>query len=322
MRRGSVLHCASTLILDFPVRAPRSYLCLAVLLAMVAAGSASAKQIYQYRDANGQLHYTDKPPEQGEAKGEVRRPLVKGEAAPIVDLSSTEDGDGRHYSLANRLAGPVGVRLSLENAEGLVSDPPAPFETVLAALKDEPVLVVRRGDPETEQRYEAKLVAVPGNPEATPVENFEYQSPIPAGTVYSIPQGFGGPLSHAELAAFHSVDFAVDAGTPVLAARPGTVMQLESDFVGAGLNKERFGGRPTLVRILHSDGSMAVYAHLQPESISVVLGQQVKGGQQIATSGNSGFNAAPHLHFSIQANRHMTLQTIAFRIRGVRIPGA
>ncbi len=304
------------------MRATRFHLCLASLLAVAATGTAVAKQIYQYRDSNGQLHYTDKPPEQGEAKGEIRRPLVKGEAPPIVDLTSTEESDGRHYSLANRLAGPVGVRLTLENADGLISDPPSPFETVLSAQKTEAVMIVGRGDPDNPQRYEAKLVAIPGNPGATPVEDFEYQSPIPAGTVYSVSQGFGGPVSHGELATYHAVDFAVDAGTPVLAARPGTVMQLESDFLGAGLNKERFGSRPCLVRVLHSDGSMAVYAHLQPESVTVVLGQQVKAGQQIARSGDDGFNAAPHLHFAIQANRHMTLQTIAYRIHGVKIPGA
>lgn len=302
------------------MRTPRFRLALVLALAAVGAGSAAAKQIYQYRDSNGQLHYTDKPPAQGEAKGEVRQPLVKGEAAPIVELSSTEESDGRHYSLANRLAGPVGVRLSLENADELVSDPPAPLETVLAALKSSQVMIVRLNDPVKEAAYEARLVAVPGSPDATPVEDFDYQSPIPAGTIYSISQGFGGSLSHAELAAYHSVDFAVDPGTPVLAARPGTVMQLESDFVGAGLNKERFGSRPSLVRILHSDGSMAIYAHLQPDSISVVLGQQVKAGQAIAKSGSSGFNGAPHLHFAIQANRHMTLQTIAYRIHGVKLP--
>jgi len=104
----------------------------------------------------------------------------------------------------------------------------------------------------------------------------------------------------------------------VLAARAGVVMQVESDFDKAGLNREKYGGRANFVRILHDDGTMALYAHLKPEGVMVRVGQRVQAGQQIGLSGNTGFTTGPHLHFAIQVNRGMRLESIPFRMLGPR----
>ena len=69
-------------------------------------------------------------------------------------------------------------------------------------------------------------------------------------------------------------------------------------------------------RILHEDGSMALYAHLKPEGVEVRVGQQVRQGQRIALSGNTGYSTAPHLHFAVQANGGMRLEAIPFRMFG------
>ena len=58
---------------------------------------------------------------------------------------------------------------------------------------------------------------------------------------------------------------------------------------------------------------MAVYAHLQPNSLRVRLGTKVSRGQWIANSGNTGFSNGPHLHFVIQLNAGMTLESLPFR---------
>ena len=61
---------------------------------------------------------------------------------------------------------------------------------------------------------------------------------------------------------------------------------------------------------------MALYAHLKPEGVQVRVGQQVRQGQPIALSGNTGYSTAPHLHFVVQANRGMRLEAIPFRMFG------
>ena len=80
------------------------------------------------------------------------------------------------------------------------------------------------------------------------------------------------------------------------------------------------------VRVLHIDGTMAVYAHLQPESVMVHPGQRVRVGQRLGASGNTGFSTGPHLHFSVQANVGMEIRSVPFALEGpggaIAIPGA
>src|SRR5690606_10053096 len=138
--------------------------------------------------------------------------------------------------------------------------------------------------------------------------------------------GFAGSFSHTDPQSLHAIDINVPEGTPVLAARGGMVMHVEDDFEGAGLDREKFAGRANHVRVLHADGSMAVYAHLQPETVRVREGQRVSVGQVLGASGNTGYSTGPHLHFAVQVNRGMELVSIPFRLAGpdgpIRIPGA
>jgi len=101
-----------------------------------------------------------------------------------------------------------------------------------------------------------------------------------------------------------------------VAVREGVVMQVEADFDRAGLNLEKYGGRANFIRIVHDDGSMALYAHLKPEGVQVRVGQRVRAGQRIGLSGNTGFSTAAHLHFVLQANRGMRLESIPLRMFG------
>jgi murein DD-endopeptidase MepM/ murein hydrolase activator NlpD len=65
---------------------------------------------------------------------------------------------------------------------------------------------------------------------------------------------------------------------------------------------------------LHTDGSMALYAHLAENGALVHPGQHVETGQRIGLSGNTGYSTAPHLHFAVQVNRSMQLTSIPFRL--------
>ena len=73
---------------------------------------------------------------------------------------------------------------------------------------------------------------------------------------------------------------------------------------------DRFGDRANSVRVLHPDGSMGVYAHLEWESTIVSPGQRVRVGQQLGRSGNTGFSSGPHLHFVVQVNHGMQLVSV------------
>src|SRR5690606_17614126 len=135
-----------------------------------------------------------------------------------------------------------------------------------------------------------------------------------------IDQGFDGEFSHDDEQNRYALDFAAAIGTPVLAARAGTVMQVEAGFRAGGVADRAQAGRANFIRVLHDDGSMALYAHLAPDGVLVRQGQQVRSGERIGLSGNTGYSTAPHLHFAVQVNRGMRLVSVPFRMRGVDHP--
>ena len=101
-------------------------------------------------------------------------------------------------------------------------------------------------------------------------------------------------------------------------ARAGIVLQVETGYRGGSLDYARDAARANFIRILHDDGTMALYGHLAPDGAQVVPGQRVEVGQRIGSSGNTGYSSAPHLHFVVQVNRGGQLVSIAFRMQGGR----
>jgi len=226
--------------------------------------------------------------------------------AGTVAAESGINGDGRFASLTlqrrtggheaqvrNLLAGPVQVRLRAGD-DGTVAVLAAGEQRRLAWLADD-------GGP-----VRLLLDAFPGDPSARPADHL-YRLPFDGAPV-RVSQGIDGHRSHGDAQNRYAIDFPLPEGTPVLAARAGTAMQVVSDSAGEGCR----------VRVLHADGSMALYAHLQAGSLSVRPGQPVQAGQPLARSGNTGHSTGPHLHFAVQANTGLALASIPFRMAGPR----
>lgn len=85
------------------------------------------------------------------------------------------------------------------------------------------------------------------------------------------------------------IDIAVPNGTGVRAADSGTVRV-------AGW----MGGYGNYICIQHTSSMSTCYGH--NSSIRVSVGQQVKQGQIIAASGNTGHSTGPHVHFEVRIN--------------------
>ena len=238
---------------------------------------------------------------------------MTGPQDPRVAVSFVEATSGDSAGLIevwaeNRLGGPVEVLLSPDSGSGIAGEP-LPVRTVLRGFERR--LISRlKAQPDRGLR----LQVVPGTPDAMP-RDVEYAYPLQTSEL-RIEQGWGGGYSHHDVQNRHAVDFAAAIGTPVIAARTGTVMEVEADFARAGLDAETFAGRANFVRIVHDDGTMALYAHLDVDGVRVRVGQRVRKGEAIGFSGNTGFTAGPHLHFTVQANRGMRLESIPFRMFG------
>jgi murein DD-endopeptidase MepM/ murein hydrolase activator NlpD len=289
---------------------------VAVLLALLSLGAMAAGQVYRWVDQQGRVHYGDRPPP-GATPGTIRSIPVAVQPSAIARLR-VEAGDGEYLAYAdNSLAGPIEVLLGFSKSSNVGGDPPLPARATVPARGSALVARLRALDPGRNGNFELSLSSVPGHPSARP-QDVEYLLPLRQSRT-RIDQGFGGSFSHDDEQNRHALDFAADIGTPVLAARGGTVMQVESDFSKAGLKRERYGGRANFVRVLHDDGTMALYAHLKADGALVRVGQRVNAGQQIGLSGNTGFTTGPHLHFAVQVNRGMRLVSIPFRMRGVAL---
>jgi murein DD-endopeptidase MepM/ murein hydrolase activator NlpD len=284
--------------------------------ATLLATPAHAAKIYRWTDRGGNVHYGDRAPDQQQQRlaHHLRVIPVRTEPGAVARLR-LENNDGRYLAWAdNLLAGPIEVMLQFGGGSNMVSAPPLPARATVGANGSALVSVLSASDPSRDSGSELRLLTVPGDPNAQP-RDVEYQLPL-RQRAQRIDQGYGGSFSHTDLQNLYAVDFAADIGTPVLAARDGVVMQVESDFDKAGLNLEKFGGRANFVRIAHDDGTMALYAHLEEAGVLVRVGQRVQTGQQIGLSGNTGFTTGPHLHFAIQVNRGMRLESIPFRMHG------
>ncbi|HEY7845119.1 MAG TPA: M23 family metallopeptidase, partial [Bradyrhizobium sp.] len=76
--------------------------------------------------------------------------------------------------------------------------------------------------------------------------------------------------------------------TPVKAAEDGVIAYAGNELKGYG----------NLVLVRHSNGFVTAYAHAS--EILVKRGDQVKRGQVIARSGQTGNVSSPQLHFEIR----------------------
>jgi murein DD-endopeptidase MepM/ murein hydrolase activator NlpD len=98
-------------------------------------------------------------------------------------------------------------------------------------------------------------------------------------------------------------------------------MDVADDFFENGRSLERYGSRANYVRVLHDDGTMAIYAHLKAETIRVRLGARISSGQVIAHSGNTGYSSGPHLHFAVERNvgKRLASQPFSFEAASGRL---
>ena len=284
---------------------------LTLLLALPAA--APAQTIYSYTDEHGITHFTDRKPDT-DAEVRVQRALREPEV--LVDIRRSGPEEAPVWWFRNRTQGPLSVRIRLADAVNVVSEPELPEVFVLEGGVERELVTIGALDPRRSWRYQLKSEAVPGRINARHQPDRAYRVPLPAEGEFLVGQAFGGAFSHNEPASYHAVDISLPIGTPVHAARAGVVMDKARWFSGSGTRREYHGPRANFVRILHDDGSMAVYAHLDYNGVQVRPGQQVQRGQVIGRSGNTGFSTGPHLHFVIQVNRDMQLVSVPFQFEG------
>jgi murein DD-endopeptidase MepM/ murein hydrolase activator NlpD len=154
-------------------------------------------------------------------------------------------------------------------------------------------------NPETFSLVNGQMLVVPDGikPSEQPfIKQQVYIAQGPSSTSFSS-SGFTWPV-HGIITQFASwyhmaLDIAAPYGTPIVAAKSGTVASVSTGSWDYGYGNN--------VIIDHGDGYKSLYAHM--ESVNVSPGQQVVGGSTvIGWIGLTGRTTGPHVHFEIRQN--------------------
>lgn len=286
-----------------------NWICLALSL-LALAGVAGSQEMYKYRDEQGNWVYTDRKPRDVE---EIETShLEKAQQAPEVRLEWREAGGVRRLVTVNEYHAPVEVAVLFVDEEDALGEIDEQFRFVVPALRES---VVKEEGGEAPVRGGPGVyrhVYVLGDPKARHGPERPYRVPYSLAKAHRVSQAYPGEFSHTDPSSLYAVDFEMPVGTALHAAREGVVIEVAAHFFRSGTDFKQLGPRANIVRILHDDGTMAVYAHLKWDSIRVRPGDDVERGEYIADSGNTGFSTGPHLHFAVQRNSGLATTSIRF----------
>lgn len=233
-------------------------------------------------------------------------------------VETEKDGDGHRIVARNNGPAPVSVKVALVGTHYVSPDRPFPVYAVVPPGGGTLYLGrLRAAMTGVGYSFRTQTTWLLGDFNAAQSPDALYRLPFKDGDSYRFSQAPGGPIStHTSPDSRFAVDIPMPEGTPIVAARDGIVIASEAGQI-YGAQVPDLLGKANEVRILHLDGTTAVYAHLKYGGVFVYPGQRVLAGQQIGLAGSTGYSSGPHLHFAVQAVRRNgdQLETVSLPFR-------
>lgn len=130
------------------------------------------------------------------------------------------------------------------------------------------------------------------------ITDYRYELPFTKGKKYKVIQGFNGNFTHNKLTSRYAIDFKIPVGDTIVAARSGKIINTKDEFKEHG--GAEFTKKANEIAIMHDDGTVAYYVHLDYKGIFVSVGERVEAGQPIGIAGWTGYSTTPHLHFVVR----------------------
>ena len=158
---------------------------------------------------------------------------------------------------------------------------------------------------------------------------------LPLNGTSQVYQGFGGTHTHKGIWQYAIDFFQTSDGLsfknsgrslsdyfcyakPVMSPVLGTVVDCRADLPDnhpGDVDTVNNWGNYVLIKLDY--GFYVLLAHLQPQSIRVVVGSRVFPGEVVALVGNSGRSPQPHLHMHIQEDAFIGSKTLPFHLSNV-----
>ena len=209
---------------------------------------------------------------------------------------ATENKGDIDFYIENLFLMHVSTTLFIQNIQGYTSKSTLPYKLVLEGKQKVKALTLRNSSLKKHVgSFSSHISWSKGSIDAKEDKNFIYA--LPFHNSQRVSQGFNGKTSHKGNGRY-AVDFAMQIGTPVYAARAGKVVEViqRHNKHGMSLAMRQYAN---YIIIEHSDKTLGRYFHLKQNSVKVKLGDTIKKGKLIALSGNTGRTSGPHLHFVV-----------------------
>jgi murein DD-endopeptidase MepM/ murein hydrolase activator NlpD len=231
--------------------------------------------------------------------------------------SEKGDDDSIILYAANSHIIPLWAKLTIETLRGYELTDTNPYAFVInEGLQRQYVTTMKRQKNAQYFQYSLKYqyaLGVPGD--ARHDDDFLYSFPFEHGTKKRLSQSFGGKFTHYGNNEY-GLDFEMEIGTPVMAARNGLVIEIKEDSERGGIAAS-YSGDANYILIKHDDGSYGNYVHLKKNGALVNVGAWVQTGEWIGLSGNTGVSSGPHLHFDVRIPSENGMQSIPIRLLGL-----
>jgi murein DD-endopeptidase MepM/ murein hydrolase activator NlpD len=280
---------------------------LLALAGLAAALPVVAQQVYRYKDERGQWVYTDRPPE-GQRRAETLN-VAAGVSSPRIVVQPRSSAAGVALVAVNECRCSVEFGVKATGAGGNEQAARA----VVGPQSEKVLLEVAAPAGTGEIRYDYGYVI--GDPSATHRPPGPYRAPFAPARSFTVSQAPPDAITHRDAGSRDAIDIAMPVGTAVHAARDGLVVNVAHRFFRGGTSQE-VRDEANFVQVLHDDGTTAVYAHLQMDTVRVRPGQHVRRGEYIANSGNTGYSSGPHLHFVVLRNAGLRSESVPVAFAG------
>lgn len=236
----------------------------------------------------------------------VKRMAQIGSRNSVILSADTSASGGVEFEAENLNPYTVTLSVDFESLTNLKSETKLPLYVEIAGRSKKKILELTRIDPRGMSDYRSSYGWVRGSAFARHNDDYLYALPFARGSNVCVSQGYHGETSHKGLSAY-AIDFPVPVGTPIYAAREGTVVGAEGSSNQGGSSPE-YRKFANYVILEHSDGTMGNYYHLRQGGAVVRIGEKISKGQLIAYSGNTGYSSGPHLHFSVSKVDPVTMR--------------
>ncbi len=234
----------------------------------------------------------------------------------VYDVSNEEDGSTVVYAKNNYLCD-ESVYIEFNALKNMQADVKLPFKGVVpAGSKAYKLFTLTIKDPLKGSQLGYVTRYCHGDIYTTKHnDKYVYTLPYSEGERYPIGQAYGGKFSHYMKGKTYAIDFTMQEGTTVCAARDGVVVFVKDDSNKHG-KTIKYQGYGNYITIYHEDGTMSDYFHIKKNGSKVKEGDRVVAGQKIALSGNTGWSSGPHLHFQVYSfDENMEVKTLPTKFK-------